>query len=197
MVWNRSNALALATRKCTTCLGVGTLLGRNGANAPCDCVLRSIFRICHDRFRSCVEKEKYLSKVTLEIHSGPNRRGTWGRKDEEYIADFLHTASRILTEEEHKIFRYRFLLGADWRLCARKLGIDKGRFFHAIYRIQVKLGQEFAHMQPYSLFPLADYFCSMPLKQPVKALTPAANRVAPIRPPVRKPRSDDGLRKAA
>ena len=44
-------------------------------------------------------------------------------------------------QTEDKIFRYHFLLGADWKLCARKLGIDRGNFFHAVYRIEQKLGR--------------------------------------------------------
>jgi hypothetical protein len=189
MQWTRSNTLALATLKCTTCLGVGMTLGRRGSLTACDCVLRSIFRLCYQRFRHCVEKEKYLSKVTLEIHSGPNRRGTWGRKDEEYIADFLRLARRTLSEQEYRVFNYRFLLGADWRLCVRKLKMDRGTFFHLVYRIQEKLGRVFAETEPYSLYPVAEYFCSSPREEVVSS-TPSPDdsrkRVIPIRPPVAK-----------
>ncbi len=189
MQWTRSNTLALATQKCKTCLGVGITLGRRGSLTACDCVLRTIFRACYQRFRHCVEKEKYLSKVSLEIHSGPNRRGTWGRKDEEYIADFLQIARRTLTDEEYRVFKYRFLLGADWRLCVRKLGIDRGTFFHIVYKVQEKLGAAYAETKPYSLYPVAEYFASTPREEVVaKAIEPDrfSNRVVPIRPPVSK-----------
>ena len=89
---------------------------------------------------------------------GRSRPSTWGRKDEEYIADFTLIARRNLTEEEHRLFRYHFLLGADWKLCSRQLGIDRGNFFHAIYRIEQKLGRVFRELEPYPLFPLDDYF---------------------------------------
>jgi hypothetical protein len=121
-------------------------------------VLRSIFRICHDRFVKCVSQERHQSRISLEPQAGRNRPNTWGRKDEEFIADFCLVSRRSLTEDEHKLFRYHFLLGADWKLCTRKLSIDRGNFFHAVYRIEQKLGRMFRELTPYPLFPLDDYF---------------------------------------
>jgi hypothetical protein len=63
-----------------------------------------------------------------------------------------------LNESEYKIFNYHFLLGADWKLCCRKLNMDKGIFFHAIYRIMVKLGRIFVDLEPYGLYPVHEYF---------------------------------------
>jgi hypothetical protein len=74
------------------------------------------------------------------------------------MADFCLVTRRALTESEHQLFRYHFLLGADWKLCTRKLNMDRGNFFHAVYRIEQKLGRMFRELQPYALFPLADYF---------------------------------------
>jgi hypothetical protein len=158
MEWNRSETLALAMQGCAQCLGSGLRLARKGTLAPCNCVLRSIFRICYDRFLRCATQEKYLSRISQEPHLGRQRPTSWGRKDEEYVADFVLVARRTLTEFEHRLFRYHFLLGADWRLCSRKLGIDRGNFFHAVYRIEQKLGRVFRELEPYSLFPLDEYF---------------------------------------
>jgi hypothetical protein len=133
-------------------------MAAKGSFTPCNCVLRSIFRICYDRFIRCTEQERYVSRVTLEAHRGRSRPSTWGRKDEEYIADFCLIAKRVLTEFEHNLFRYHFLLGADWKLCARKCNIDRGTFFHALYRIEQKLGRTFRELEPYALFPLDEYF---------------------------------------
>src|SRR5579862_8155655 len=132
MEWSRSETLALATHQCTQCRGSGLRLARKGGLAPCNCVLRAIFRACYDRFVKCITQERHLSRVSVEPHTGRSRPSTWGRKDEEYIADFSLIARRILTESEHKLFRFHFLLGADWRLCAGKLAIDRGNFFHAV-----------------------------------------------------------------
>jgi hypothetical protein len=158
MEWTRSETLVLALHNCTQCRGAGLRLATKGAFAPCNCVLRSIFRICYDRFIRCVEQERHVSRVALEAHQGRSRPSTWGRKDEEYIADFCLVSRRTLTDIEHRLFRYHFILGADWKLCARKLGIDRGTFFHAVYRIEQKLGRIFRELQPYALFPLDEYF---------------------------------------
>ena len=74
------------------------------------------------------------------------------------MADFCLVSRRVLDDFDHKIFRYHFLLGADWRLCCRQLGIDRGTIFHAIYRIEQQLGRAFAELKPYPLYPLNEYF---------------------------------------
>ena len=127
-------------------------------STPCNCVFRAIFRACYVRFRQCASKEKYISRVSLEANPGRQRKSVWGLKNEEYIADFCLVSRRALDESQYTIFKYHFLLGADWRLCCRKMKIDKGLFFYALYRVTAKLGKTFAELQPYPLYPLSDYF---------------------------------------
>lgn len=160
MQWTRTETLALAQQSCTICFGLGLREGRGGASTPCHCVFRAIFRACFDRFKTCASKEKYISRVSLEPLPGRDRKKTWGLKDEEYMADFILVSKRTLDELEYKIFRFHFLLGADWKLCCRRLALDRGDFFHHIYRIQQKLGRTFRELQPYALFPLDEYFTS-------------------------------------
>jgi len=155
MEWSRSETLALALNDCAGCLGSGLQIGRSAR--PCNCVLRSIFRICWGRFEWLVKQDPHQSRVSLPSHVG-RARPSWGRKNEEFIADFWLVTRRTLTEPELKLFRYHFLLGADWKLCGRKLGVDRGNFFHAVYRIEQKLGRTFRELRPYPLFPLDDYF---------------------------------------
>jgi hypothetical protein len=38
--------------------------------------------------------------------------------------------------------------------------VDKGNFFHSVYRIQQKLGRAYRELEPYPLYPLSDYFGS-------------------------------------
>jgi hypothetical protein len=38
------------------------------------------------------------------------------------------------------------------------LKIDRGTFFHTVYRVEEKLGRAFAETEPYALYPLDDYF---------------------------------------
>jgi hypothetical protein len=158
MFWTRSETLALARHNCTHCHGSGLRLGRKEVLAPCNCVLRTIFRVCYDRFVRCATQEPYLSRTSQEPGLGRTRPTTWGRKDEEYVADFCLVSRRTLDDVEHRLFRYHFILGADWKLCTRRLGIDRGTFFHAVYRIEEKLGRVFRELEPYSLFPLDEYF---------------------------------------
>ena len=158
MKWTRSDSLVLANPTCSFCHGQGIFSTRRRDSAPCNCVLRAIFRACYRRFRHCVEKEKFMTKASLTITSSKERRLTWGRKDEEYIADFYLVSKRSLDPFEYRVFKYHFLLGADWKLCTRKLGIDKGAFFHQVYRIQSKLGRVFRELKPYPLYPLNEYF---------------------------------------
>jgi len=193
MNWSRSETLALAAPGCNVCLGLGLRTGRNGATHPCNCVLRAIFRACFERFRYCVTREKYMSKVTLDPLPGKDRRGAWGRKSEEFAADFCLVSKRTLSESEYLIFRYHFLLGADWKMCCRKLRMDRGNFFHAVYRIEQKLGRIFREIEPYALFPVDDYFHG-PLKGASSCL--ASPKVIPIRPPVRRIRDLPGERTA-
>jgi hypothetical protein len=158
MQWTRTETLALAQQSCSVCFGLGLKAGRAGASTPCHCVFRAIFRACHSRFRHCADKEKHISRVSLESNPGRQRKSVWGMKNEEYMADFILVSRRTLTEDEYKIFRFHFLLGADWKSCCRKLNLDRGTFFHDVYRIQQKLGRGFREIEPYALFPVDEYF---------------------------------------
>ena len=99
-----------------------------------------------------------MSRVSLEFNRQRSHRNIWGRKDEEFVADFINISRRTLSDFEYKVFRYHFLLGGDWKLCCRKLNIDKGDFFHWVYRTQQKLGRAYRETEPYGLFPLDEYF---------------------------------------
>lgn len=187
----RSEYIALAKEGCALCLGLGLRQsGKEKSSVACSCTHREIFRICYRRFRHCSSREKHISMARLELVRGTDRSQVWGLKDEEYIADFCNVARRTLTEAEHRLFRYHFLLGADWKLCCRRLNLERGRFFHAVYRIQQKLGKVFAELQPYALYPLDDYFAGTIRRETgaasnVVALSSADKRM-PVRPPVRK-----------
>lgn len=105
-----------------------------------------------------MELEKRYSRAVLEFPSRGGGRVMWGRKEEEYAADFLLVSRRHLNPEEYRVFRYHFLLGADWRLCCGRLGMQKGVFFHTVYRIMRRLGRVFRELKPYALYPLDEYF---------------------------------------
>lgn len=182
MEWTRSDTLALASARCAFCHGLGLRDGRDSRPEPCHCVLRQIFRACYARFRLCVTQDKYIVQTHLEIGSGTQAHYNWGRKDEEYSADFCLVSRRTLNDAEYNVFKFHFLLGADWRLCCRKLKIDRGIFFHMVYRIEAKLGRVYRELKPYGLYPLRDYFENSSREPMVSCRR--VFRVRPIRPPL-------------
>ena len=110
-----------------------------------------------------MNREATISRVSLEANPGRVRKGIYSRKNEEYMADFVLVSRRVLGEGTlaYRLFKYHFLLGADWKLCCRKLGLPRGEFFHEVYRIQQRLGRAFRELEPHSLFPLDEYFNSV------------------------------------
>ena len=179
MEWNRSETLPLGRQRCVYCHGVGLRQTESGEVA-CKCVFRAIFRICYRRFRECAGASQDSTRVSLERAVSSDRGGVWGRKEEEYAADFCNLARRSLSESDHKIFRFHFLLGADWKLCCRKLGLERGLFFHAVYRIENTLGRVFHDTQPYPLYPLEDYFAGPRRQHQATVVSmPAKPAVAP------------------
>jgi hypothetical protein len=166
MQWTRSNSIGLAKASCTHCQGLGMRLVHNGREAPCNCVFRAVFRTCFNRFREFAAEADHIGTVSLEFCRGRDGRRTYSRKREEYLADFCLVSRRVLDDYEHRIFRFHFVLGADWKLCCRQLQMDRGTFFHAVYRIEQRLGRVFAELEPYALYPLSEYFGGMIRKEP-------------------------------
>lgn len=194
--WTRSETLGLAKHTCTQCFGLGLRAGRNGKSVPCGCVLREVYRACFNRFRYCATKEKYMSRASLEFTGGREKRYTWGRKDEEYVADFCLVSRRHLSAEEYRVFKFHFLLGADWRLCCRQLKMDRGNFFHMVYRIETKLGRIFRELEPYSLYPLDEYFGTTSRRAPVDPIEPRPKMLTMMVPAAR-PSFSPPLQRAA
>jgi hypothetical protein len=128
-----------------------------------------------------------LSRVQLEFCSGKDNRRTYGRKVEEYVADFCLVSRKALNPLEYDIFRFHYLLGAEWKLCCWRLHIDRGTFFHLLYKIEQKLGRVFRELEPYGLFPLDEYFGGSMRSDPESrtvAMTPPRIPARALRPPV-------------
>ncbi len=178
MQWTRSETIGIAKLACTHCHGVGLKPGRNEYDVPCNCVFREIFRSCYLRFVECIRTERHLSVVSFEPCYGSERRAMYSRKTEEYIADFTIIAKRLLDEEDYRIFRFHFLLGADWKQCCARLNMDRGTFFHTVYRIEHTLGKRYREVRPYPLFPVDEYFGGVLERKPPRALKPARRRTA-------------------
>ena len=97
---------------------------------------------------------------------------------------FAWSAAVRWTIFEYEVFRFHFLLGADWRLCCRQMKIDRGTFFHSVYRVEQKLGRIFRDLEPYSLYPLDEYFGGTVRKAPPPS-TPFLAEL--LKPPVAPP----------
>ena len=87
--------------------------------------------------------------------------------------------------------------GLTGNFVAVALKMDRGTFFHAVYRIQQKLGRVFREVEPYALFPLDEYFggtartsATMGLRRDnVITMPPPAhdlNKNGILRPPLKK-----------
>jgi hypothetical protein len=69
--------------------------------------------------------------------------------------------------------------------------MDRGNFFHEIYRIQQKLGRVYRELEPYALYPLDEYFGGTYKKSlKVDSLrllrTPIESKRRAVRPPLKK-----------
>ena len=170
MNWDRSRAIGLAKPSCTTCHGSGLRPVRKGMALPCNCVFRAIFRACYQRFKECAESGANPGSVNWEFCGGQTGYRVYSRKREEFVADFCLIAQRSLDDASYQLFRYHYLLGADWRLCCGRLGLERGAFFHQIYRIEGRLGRIFAELRPYALYPVDEYFSGITRKAPPRAL---------------------------
>jgi len=188
MLWNRSEVIALSSLKCACCSGAG-LTTTGAVDAPCDCVTRSIFRACFNRFKDCVRKDKGASTVKLErlgMGTGRSSHMSYGRKTEEYIADFYLLCQRTLTEAEWGIFRFHYLLGADASLMTRRCHMTRAAFETMTRAMEAKLGRVFRETEPFALYPLDEYFSVNVRGAAIAPTMPLDTRTRPrLCPPLR------------
>ncbi len=179
----RSDLIALALPACAHCGGTGM----RSAEGVCLCVERKVFRIVMERYRNIVEGEQFIAPLSLE-NAGHGTKGlvSVGRPHEEFLADVCLMAKRTLDALEHSVFRFHVLLGADWKACCQRLKIDRGTFFHAVYRVEAKLGRAFRTTEPFPIYPVNGYFYGVVRGRKVVACTPddEAAQPQPLFPPV-------------
>ena len=182
MQWERSNVIGLAKASCNFCHGYGMRPVLRGTEEPCSCVFRAVFRACYRRFRECVLLGTQTNAVAWDRCGGPTGYRTYSRKREEFMADFALIGRRTLDEDEYRIFSAHFLLGADWKICCRRLQVERSIFFHNVYDIERRLGQVFAELEPYALYPLSEYFSGITHRDAERATTAIPSRSTPKRP---------------
>jgi hypothetical protein len=118
--------------RCKRCDGRGFL-----PLETCECVSRAVFRIVLSRYWRAIETSR------------PTVRGMLLR------CDFELAAARVLEPQELDVFRLHFLGRGDWHVCCRRLKVDRGRFYHSVYRAEAVLGRELLRR---GIFPLWLYF---------------------------------------
>lgn len=144
---------------CGKCRGRGLIEGT--VSQPCRCVLRNIFRVCHRKFVECQSPE-LCSQPRLDRLGGSGTHFHYGLKQQEYSADFVLTARRVLCARpvEWQVFWWHFVRGLGWKRCASLIGLSRGAFFHLIYIVEERVGRVLRETRPYSLYPLDEYFAS-------------------------------------
>jgi hypothetical protein len=150
----RSPLIALALSRCTLCNGSGRLW----SGADCGCVKRGLFRACYKRYLTLGDYEGRMAQLSYAQEYRPSRPRMFGRKREEYRADFELIARRTLDEPEYALFRLHFVAGRDWKYCCPRLKLSRGNFFHSVFRVEERLGPVYRDLLPYALFPLDEYF---------------------------------------
>jgi predicted DNA-binding protein (UPF0251 family) len=156
--WNARKALAVASARCSLCLGAGVIATRSGARI-CRCVYRAVFRVCLNKWRDIRRDERRGDVGGVHFARQQHRRAfCWSRPREEYCADFELLARRVLNAAELRLFRLHELEGVQWPDAAPRLGLSRGNFFHAVYRVEERLGRAFSETRPYGLYPVDEYF---------------------------------------
>jgi len=162
-------AAANARPTCPFCLGTGRVTGRKGATW-CGCVLKRIFRSVFNAwlYAENIAPFSYRTQPNLEVTPSGLVRGY---KQAEFAADVILVVRRSLDAWHQEVFRAHYLGGLDWRACLRVLTrfaahrhgegcpkVDRGNYFHSIYRLQLILGRAFVGLEPHCLFPVRDYY---------------------------------------
>lgn len=137
------------------CAGLGARLGDWGKWAVCGCVYRSVFRTCYEGWKH--SREVPIHTCTW-VKLAKIQRYAWSRPGQEYRADFELLAARVLDKSHLAVFRLHFIQGGGWKACCKLLRMDRGNFFHSVYRVEQTLGRACRELQPYGLYPVDEYF---------------------------------------
>ena len=151
--WPEEQLMMLARPACASCKGRGWVPVSDRAEV-CACVYRAVCRSSMEAYRNAP-----LRSVLVRWHMrrGSRLMSTWSRPLEEFRADIERIVSRVLNRTEQRIWREHMVERREWREVAPRVGMDRGNFYHAVYRIEKKLGRAFAELRPYPLWPWWEY----------------------------------------
>ena len=159
MTEGRISEIGLAMAGCRWCGGTGRvsmgLAWRLGSR--CDCTYRRVFRDCNERYRRFRQSGEWQPVKRLT-------RNGWsmGMPPVEFMVDFELTAWRALRgrpAEEWAVFRHHHLGRVAWPECGCLVGLNRGDFYHAVYRVEMRVGRACMEARPYSVWP-REYFAA-------------------------------------
>ena len=163
------DGLPMAENGCAYCYGLGALSMYKPTARLCKCVHRNTFTACLAHYHAIEDKAGSwdLANPRIEVSSGNGGSGfAYAIPMLEYRADFEGTCRKALAGRctELAVFEAYHLAGDDYKSAtvssARKTGIalNRGMFFHAVYRIEEICGAALRSTRPHALFPLDSYY---------------------------------------
>jgi hypothetical protein len=168
------NPVALSKPSCRRCAGLGAIRTRQGCRT-CACVLRRVFRACLTSYHHCQASMGSAGAVQYERvgHAQGRCAIVASFKRAEYAADFLMLARRVLADRpvERAVFEAYHVDNLEWRIAVPRVNhllrpprpLNRGSFFHAVYRAEGLLGRAIVDCRPYSFFPPRQYFSGFTL----------------------------------
>jgi len=156
--WDSATLANLAVEGCKNCLGLGRPVSQN-PKLPCRCVTRRVFK----RYLGRYHRLGWIHGRTFPRCTG-NGWVTWEMPGADWRADFemvvrhaispagqWRTSSKIANAvARDEIFTLYHLQEQPWRTCLailaqRGIGIDRGNFFHEVYRVE-EIGGQALHL---------------------------------------------------
>ena len=153
--WDPAFCRVYGQWRCLKCHGSGSRISC-GKVKPCLCTLRKIFRQMISRYHQ-IQQHPQLGALRY----GVLQRGKalyFSRPEMEFCADLELLARRLLDRFHFTVFRICALEGGDWSQAALALRSNRGRIFHAVYRVEAAIGRAARELRPHRLFPLDEYF---------------------------------------
>ena len=175
-----ASPVALSMHSCRHCRGRG-LVACKGRYRTCACVYRRVFRACLDSYHYCQASMGSPGAVQCErVGRAQGRCAIVASfKRAEYAADFILLARRVLAFRpiEMAVFNAFHVDDLEWIVAVPRVNrllrqlrpprrprpLNRGSFFHAVYRAEGLIGAAILTTRPYSLFPPRQYFAGFSL----------------------------------
>ena len=137
---------------CMCCKGTGICQLKIRVIRICNCVYRNIFNIAINFLDNL--NDKILGYSTFNVDGF----ATICMSIPEYLliyqADVDLAAKEVLTKNEYIVFKKFLLDGLPWNKVNKLVNLDRGNFFHSVYRIKIKVAKRLIEK---GIFPYSTY----------------------------------------